>query len=81
MTTHPGGLDCDLDQNSNYPSKEKQDLNKTVLMSKAGTTDLSGTIWIAKRQGLRIVNTFHNNKKMRPARTGNQGCNDHASKT
>jgi hypothetical protein len=35
-------------------------------MSKADTADWSGTIWIAQRQGLRIVNTFHNNK-MRPA--------------
>jgi hypothetical protein len=40
LTPHPGGLDYDFDQNSNYPSK-----NDKVLMSTAGLANLFGKIW------------------------------------
>jgi hypothetical protein len=53
LTSHPGGLDYDLDQNSNYPSK-----NDKVLMSPADTPNLLGKIWIVQKQGLPIVNIF-----------------------
>jgi hypothetical protein len=46
----PGGLD----QTSNRPS-----INGNVLMSTADTEHLFGKIWIAQKQGLPIVNTFH----------------------
>jgi hypothetical protein len=54
LTPHPGGLDYDLDQNSNYPSQ-----NDKVLTSTADSANLFGKIWIAQKQGLPIVNTLH----------------------
>jgi hypothetical protein len=48
LTSHPGGLDYDLDQNSNYPSKYDK-----VVMSTAGPANLLG------KNGLPIVNTLH----------------------
>jgi hypothetical protein len=54
VTPHPGGLDYDLDETSNYPSKTDK-----VLMSTADTGNLFGKIWMAQKQGLPMVNTFH----------------------
>jgi hypothetical protein len=54
LTPYPGGLDYELDQNSNYQSK-----NNKVLMSTAAPENLFGKIWIAQKQGLPIVNTLH----------------------
>jgi hypothetical protein len=54
LTPHPGGLDYDFDQTNNYPSK-----NDKVLMSTTGPANLFRKIWIAKKQGLPIVNTLH----------------------
>jgi hypothetical protein len=54
LTPHLGGLDYDLDQNSNYLSKYDK-----VVMSTAGSANLFGKIWIAQKQGLPIVNTFY----------------------
>jgi hypothetical protein len=47
LTPHPGGLDYDLDQTSNYSSK-----NYKVLMSTAAPANLFGKIWIAQKQDL-----------------------------
>jgi hypothetical protein len=54
VTPHPGGLDYDLDQNSNYLSK-----NNKVLLSTADTENVLGKIWVAQKQGLPIAYTFH----------------------
>jgi hypothetical protein len=54
LASHPGCLDNDIDQNCNYSSK-----NDNVFMSTADAGNLSGTIWIAQKQSLPIVNTFH----------------------
>jgi hypothetical protein len=45
LTPHPGGLDYDLDQNSNYPSK-----NDKVLITTAGPANLYGKLGIAQKQ-------------------------------
>jgi hypothetical protein len=78
LTPYPGGLNYDFDQNSNYPSK-----NDKVLMSTAG---LAKFVWknldstkarpaCCEHFALKWVQQW--GKK----RAGNQGCNNHASKT
>jgi hypothetical protein len=54
LTPHSGGLDYDLDQTSNYSSKYDK-----VLMSTTETGNVFGNIWIAQKQSLHLVNTFH----------------------
>jgi hypothetical protein len=56
LKQHPDGLDYDLDQNSNYPSKTDK-----ILLSTAGPcpANLFGKIWITQKQGLPIFNTLH----------------------
>jgi hypothetical protein len=54
LTPHPGGFDYNLDQNSNYSSK-----NDKGLMSTADTANVFGKMGIVPKQGLPMVNTFH----------------------
>jgi hypothetical protein len=77
LTPHAGGLGYYLDQTSNYSSKKDN-----VLMNTTETGNLFGQIWIAGKQCLPIVNTFHWNGSSSGYKSyGNQGCNNHASNT
>jgi hypothetical protein len=77
LTPHPGDLDCDLDQNSNYSSKMTKG-----LMSTADTAHLFGKIMNIVKA--RPVYCKHFSLKwvlQWVKKAGDQGWNSHASKT